>query len=47
MSQSRIAAAGRWGEPDECAGAAVFLASPAADFITGVTLPVDGGYSIA
>ncbi len=38
--------AGRWGEADECAGAAVFLASPAADFITGITLPVDGGYSI-
>jgi 2-deoxy-D-gluconate 3-dehydrogenase len=28
------------------AGAAIFLASAAADFITGVTLPVDGGYSI-
>ena len=39
--------AGRWGEPDECAGAAVFLASAAADFVTGVTLPVDGGYSIS
>jgi 2-deoxy-D-gluconate 3-dehydrogenase len=38
--------AARWGEADETAGAAVFLASPAADFITGVTLPVDGGYSI-
>lgn len=38
--------AARWGEPDEMAGAAVFLASAAADFITGVTLPVDGGYSI-
>ncbi len=37
---------GRWGEADECAGAAVFLASPAADFVTGITLPVDGGYSI-
>jgi 2-dehydro-3-deoxy-D-gluconate 5-dehydrogenase len=37
----------RWGEPDEMAGAAVFLASAAADFITGVTLPVDGGYSIS
>ena len=36
----------RWGEADEMAGAAVFLASAAADFITGVTLPVDGGYSI-
>jgi 2-deoxy-D-gluconate 3-dehydrogenase len=36
----------RWGKPDEMAGAAVFLASAAADFVTGVTLPVDGGYSI-
>jgi 2-deoxy-D-gluconate 3-dehydrogenase len=32
---------GRWGEPEEVAGAAVFLASPAADFITGAALPVD------
>ena len=38
---------GRWAEPDEMAGAALFLASPAAGFITGVTLPVDGGYSAA
>jgi 2-dehydro-3-deoxy-D-gluconate 5-dehydrogenase len=38
--------AGRWGEADETAGAAVFLASDAANFITGVTLPVDGGYSV-
>jgi 2-deoxy-D-gluconate 3-dehydrogenase len=37
--------AGRWGQPEECAGAAVFLASAAANFITGTTLPVDGGYS--
>ncbi|MEE8445929.1 MAG: SDR family oxidoreductase [Alphaproteobacteria bacterium] len=36
---------GRWGEPEEMTGAALFLASPAAGFITGVTLPVDGGYS--
>src|ERR1700736_3347464 len=36
----------RWGKADETAGAAVFLAPQAADFITGVTLPVDGGYSI-
>ena len=38
--------AARWGEADEVAGAAVFLASAAADFVTGITLPVDGGYSI-
>jgi 2-dehydro-3-deoxy-D-gluconate 5-dehydrogenase len=38
--------AGRWGEPDECAGAIVFLSSPAAQFVTGVILPVDGGYSV-
>lgn len=36
----------RWGEPDELIGPAIFLASHAADFLTGVALPVDGGYSI-
>jgi 2-deoxy-D-gluconate 3-dehydrogenase len=36
--------AGRWGEPDDIAGAAVFLASRASDFIHGVILPVDGGW---
>jgi len=37
---------GRWGVLDDLAGVAVFLASPASDFITGVAIPVDGGYSI-
>jgi 2-deoxy-D-gluconate 3-dehydrogenase len=37
--------AGRWGNPDDLAGIAVFLASPASDFITGTAIPVDGGYS--
>lgn len=35
----------RWGQPQELAEAMWFLASPAASFITGVTLPVDGGLS--
>ena len=37
---------GRWGEPQDLAGAAIFLAAPASDFVTGVALPVDGGFSI-
>ena len=37
--------AGRWGEPPEIAGAAVFLASSAADYVTGHLLYVDGGFS--
>ena len=37
--------AGRWGVPDDLAGIAVFLASPASDFVTGAAIPVDGGYS--
>ena len=38
---------GRWGQPEEVAGAALFLCSNAAAFITGAILPVDGGYSVA
>jgi 2-deoxy-D-gluconate 3-dehydrogenase len=38
--------AGRWGQPEEIAGTAVYLASQASDFVTGATVRVDGGYSI-
>jgi len=37
--------AARWGTIDDLAGIAVFLSSPASDFITGAAIPVDGGYS--
>ncbi|RZJ19700.1 MAG: 2-dehydro-3-deoxy-D-gluconate 5-dehydrogenase KduD [Brevundimonas sp.] len=36
--------AGRWGDPADLGGAAVFLASAASDYVQGVTLPVDGGW---
>lgn len=36
--------AGRWGDPDDIAGTAVFLASPAAEYITGAVFNVDGGW---
>jgi NAD(P)-dependent dehydrogenase (short-subunit alcohol dehydrogenase family) len=35
---------GRFGDPEETAGAAVFLASPAPDFMTGADLIIDGGF---
>ncbi|MGE0419460.1 MAG: SDR family NAD(P)-dependent oxidoreductase [Acetobacteraceae bacterium] len=38
---------GRWGVPQDMAGVAAFLASPASDFVTGTAIPVDGGFSIA
>ena len=44
---SRRIPTGRWGEPSELAGAAIFLASTASDYVTGATLAIDGGYSSA
>jgi 2-deoxy-D-gluconate 3-dehydrogenase len=38
--------AGRWGQPEEIAGTAVYLASRASDFVTGDTIRVDGGFAI-
>ena len=40
------APAQRWGNPEDFAGIAVFLAAPASNFVTGMAIPVDGGYSI-
>ena len=42
---SRRIPTGRWGDPSELGGAAVFLASQASNYVTGSTLSVDGGYS--
>ncbi|MET0784311.1 MAG: SDR family oxidoreductase [Leifsonia flava] len=36
--------AGRWGDADDIAGATVFLAAPASDYVSGIVLPVDGGW---
>ena len=38
---------GRWGTPEDMAGAVLFLASAGGAFVTGVVLPVDGGYLVA
>jgi 2-deoxy-D-gluconate 3-dehydrogenase len=35
---------GRWGQPSDLTGAAIFLSAPASDYITGVVMPVDGGF---
>lgn len=44
---TRLPKGGDWAEPQELCGTAVFLASSASRMITGVTIPVDGGYSAA
>lgn len=38
--------AGRWGQPQDLAGTAIFLASEASQFVSGVSIPIDGGYSV-
>ena len=38
--------AGRWGDPDDHAGVAIFLSGKGSDFITGAAITVDGGFSI-
>ncbi len=40
-------AVGRWARPEDMAGTAVWLASAASDYVTGVAIPVDGGYTAA
>ena len=37
---------GRWGEPEDLAGAAIFLASKASAYVTGQEILVDGGWSV-
>lgn len=44
---TRKTPAGRWGNPEDLIGAAVFLASDASSFVTGAAIPVDGGYLIS
>jgi len=38
--------AGRWGQPNDLAGTAIYLASEASQFVSGVSIPIDGGYSV-
>ena len=39
-------AIGKWGIPDDLAGAAIFLASKSSDYVTGASIVIDGGYSV-
>ena len=39
--------AGRWGDPADLVGTAIYLASRASDFVTGAQIPVDGGYAVS
>jgi 2-deoxy-D-gluconate 3-dehydrogenase len=38
---------GRWGQPEDLQGTAIYFASAASNYVTGVALPVDGGYSVS
>ena len=38
---------GRWGQPEDLQGSAIYLATAASNFVTGAALPVDGGYSVS
>ncbi len=44
-SLKKVHPAGRWAQPEEIAGLILFLASDKADFITGATFPIDGGFA--
>jgi 3-oxoacyl-[acyl-carrier protein] reductase len=45
-SQRKVTALGHYATPDDIAAAVAFLASPQAHYITGATVPVDGGFTI-
>ena len=47
LGKTRTRPMGRMADPAEIAAAAIFLVSPAASFVTGISMPVDGGMVIA